>query len=186
MKSTIRFTGLGMYSCKQMNFVSTSNKCVVEYDSLDNITGLAVKDEALLKLEIPKEDENFVLTIGHLGFEEELDTWGGTHQDSQKVSGYLEFGYPHNINGLVFVIDPNDTAGSLRIVKTNSKVEVFFKNTKITEKNDIVGPLLSLHLKNNIEEASYYKFIVNNVIYDWGYETAYGTLGHLNYVNNYH
>ncbi|MCH5185935.1 MAG: hypothetical protein J1F64_07400, partial [Oscillospiraceae bacterium] len=26
---------------------------------------------------------------------------------------------------------------------------------------------------------------VNNVIYDWGYQTAYGTMGHLNYVNNY-
>ena len=25
---------------------------------------------------------------------------------------------------------------------------------------------------------------VNNVIYDWGYQTAYGTLGHINYVNN--
>lgn len=24
----------------------------------------------------------------------------------------------------------------------------------------------------------------NNVIYDWGYQTAYGTIGHLNYVNN--
>ena len=25
----------------------------------------------------------------------------------------------------------------------------------------------------------------NNIIYDWGYQTAYGTIGHLNYVNNY-
>ena len=25
----------------------------------------------------------------------------------------------------------------------------------------------------------------NNVIYDWGYQTAYGTIGHLNYVNNF-
>lgn len=24
----------------------------------------------------------------------------------------------------------------------------------------------------------------NNVIYDWGYQTAYGTIGHVNYVNN--
>ncbi|MBP0987697.1 MAG: dockerin type I repeat-containing protein [Oscillospiraceae bacterium] len=24
----------------------------------------------------------------------------------------------------------------------------------------------------------------NNIIYDWGYQTAYGTIGHLNYVNN--
>ncbi|MBQ8960106.1 MAG: carbohydrate-binding protein [Ruminococcus sp.] len=24
----------------------------------------------------------------------------------------------------------------------------------------------------------------NNVVYDWGYQTAYGTIGHLNYVNN--
>lgn len=26
---------------------------------------------------------------------------------------------------------------------------------------------------------------VNNVIYNWGYKTSYGTLGHLNYVGNY-
>lgn len=24
----------------------------------------------------------------------------------------------------------------------------------------------------------------NNIIYDWGYQTAYGTIGHVNYVNN--
>ena len=26
---------------------------------------------------------------------------------------------------------------------------------------------------------------VNNVVYDWGYQTSYGTFGHINYINNY-
>ena len=33
--------------------------------------------------------------------------------------------------------------------------------------------------------GTYVMDYVNNVIYDWGYQTAYGTHGHVNYVNNY-
>ena len=43
---------------------------------------------------------------------------------------------------------------------------------------------ISRNFRGKIEGTNGFDF-VNNVIYDWGYETAYGTLGHLNYVNNY-
>ena len=33
--------------------------------------------------------------------------------------------------------------------------------------------------------GTYTADFVNNVIYNWAYETAYGTIGHLNYVGNY-
>lgn len=33
-------------------------------------------------------------------------------------------------------------------------------------------------------QSTYTADFTNNVIYDWGYQTAYGTIGHLNYVNN--
>ena len=31
-------------------------------------------------------------------------------------------------------------------------------------------------------EGTYTTDFVNNVIYNWAYQTAYGTIGHLNYV----
>lgn len=34
-------------------------------------------------------------------------------------------------------------------------------------------------------EGTYTADFVNNVIYNWAYQTAYGTIGHLNYVGNY-
>ena len=174
MESTISFTGIRDYQCKQLNFVSISDKCIVEYDSSNNVTGLAVKDESLLNLDIPKKDEDFIFSIKELSFVEELIK--GTHQNSQKVTGYLEFGYPHSICGLVFMIDPDSTSGELKIVKANNTVEVFFKDVKITEKSNIVGPLLSLHLKNNIEDPNYYKFIVNDISYNTQEWSIYGYL----------
>ena len=33
-------------------------------------------------------------------------------------------------------------------------------------------------------QSTYTADFTNNIIYDWGYQTAYGTIGHLNYVNN--
>jgi len=33
-------------------------------------------------------------------------------------------------------------------------------------------------------QGTYTADFTNNIIYDWGYQTAYGTIGHLNYVNN--
>ena len=43
---------------------------------------------------------------------------------------------------------------------------------------------LSRNFRGKVSGSNPMEF-VNNVIYDWGYQTAYGTMGHLNYVGNY-
>lgn len=50
--------------------------------------------------------------------------------------------------------------------------------------HNLIAHNISRNFRGKIEGTNGFDF-VNNVIYDWGYETAYGTLGHLNYVNNY-
>ncbi len=50
--------------------------------------------------------------------------------------------------------------------------------------HNMIAHNISRNFRGKVEGTSTMDF-VNNVIYDWGYQTAYGTLGHLNYANNY-
>ena len=162
MESTIRFTGLDSYQCKQLNHVSIGEKSEVEYEG-SSVTGLAVKDEALFDMDIgdlPKH-ENFTLIIGSLSFLDEYNM----SPASKKVSGFLEFGYPHSINGFSFTINPDSTPKTLVIVKSGNNVTVTFDTTVVATAKDMIGPLRSLHLMNNLFEPSYYKFVVNDISY---------------------
>jgi hypothetical protein len=163
MESTIRFTGLDSYQCKQLNHVSTGIKSIVEYDANNDVTGLAVKDEALFDMDIgdlPKH-ENFTLIISSLSFLDEKNTG----MASKKVSGYLEFGFAHSISGFVFTIDPDSAPRTLVIAKSGNNVTVTFDTTVVATKKNMIGPLRFLHLMNNQSDATYYKFVLNDISY---------------------
>ncbi|MCC8014131.1 MAG: dockerin type I domain-containing protein [Eubacterium sp.] len=61
---------------------------------------------------------------------------------------------------------------------------IMFGKSNNTWHHNLVVHNISRNFRGKVEGTSTAEF-VNNVIYDWGYQTAYGTLGHLNYVGNY-
>lgn len=61
---------------------------------------------------------------------------------------------------------------------------VMFGKANHTMHHNMIVHNVSRNFRGKVEKTNTVDF-VNNVIYNWGYQTAYGTLGHLNYVGNY-
>lgn len=61
---------------------------------------------------------------------------------------------------------------------------IMFGKSNNTWHHNLIAHNISRNFRGKVEGTSTAEF-VNNVIYNWGYQTGYGTLGHLNYVNNY-
>ncbi|SET30856.1 RICIN domain-containing protein [[Clostridium] polysaccharolyticum] len=61
---------------------------------------------------------------------------------------------------------------------------IMFGKSNCTMHHNMVVHNVSRNFRGKIPGKSTAEF-VNNVIYDWGYQTAYGTIGHMNYVGNY-
>ena len=53
----------------------------------------------------------------------------------------------------------------------------------LTFDHNLIIHNVSRNFRGKVEGQSTADF-TNNIIYDWGYQTTYGTIGHLNYVNN--
>lgn len=61
---------------------------------------------------------------------------------------------------------------------------VMFGKSNHTMHHNMLAHNVSRNFRGKVVGTGTVDF-VNNVIYDWGYQTAYGTIGHLNYVGNY-
>ncbi|MCD8091001.1 MAG: dockerin type I domain-containing protein [Clostridiales bacterium] len=61
---------------------------------------------------------------------------------------------------------------------------IMFGKSNTTWHHNLIVHNISRNFRGKVEKTNTAEF-VNNVIYNWGYQTAYGTLGHLNYVGNY-
>lgn len=61
---------------------------------------------------------------------------------------------------------------------------IMFGRSNNTWHHNLIAHNISRNFRGKVTGTDTAEF-VNNVIYDWGYQTAYGTLGHLNYVGNY-
>ncbi len=61
---------------------------------------------------------------------------------------------------------------------------VMFGKSNATWHHNLIAHNISRNFRGKVAGTNTAEF-VNNVIYNWGYQTAYGTLGHLNYVGNY-
>lgn len=53
----------------------------------------------------------------------------------------------------------------------------------LTFDHNLIIHNVSRNFRGKVQDTKTADF-TNNIIYDWGYQTAYGTIGHLNYVNN--
>lgn len=61
---------------------------------------------------------------------------------------------------------------------------IMYGKSNCTMHHNMVVHNVSRNFRGKVPGTSSAEF-VNNVIYDWGYQTAYGTIGHMNYVGNY-
>ena len=60
---------------------------------------------------------------------------------------------------------------------------IMMGNSSLSFDHNLIIHNVSRNFRGKIPGTGVADF-TNNIIYDWGYQTAYGTIGHVNYVNN--
>lgn len=119
------------------------------------------------------------------------DAWGGAN-GSNSIIDHCSMGwttdeqwglYSNNMNYTVqySVIGPADSWGGHK--KGLHGFGMMMGKGNLTFDHNLIIHNVSRNFRGKVEGTNTADF-TNNVIYDWGYQTAYGTIGHLNYVNN--
>ncbi|MCD8157401.1 MAG: dockerin type I domain-containing protein [Clostridiales bacterium] len=129
---------------------------------------------------------------GERGSSAEYDALGGS-DGSNSIIDHCAFGWANDEQwGLYSNNDMYTTqwtiVGPANCFSYHSKgihgFGVMFGKSNTTWHHNLIAHNISRNFRGKVEGTNTAEF-VNNVIYNWGYETAYGTLGHLNYVGNY-
>ncbi|MCH5186584.1 MAG: dockerin [Oscillospiraceae bacterium] len=122
----------------------------------------------------------------------DYDAWGGS-AGSNSIIDHCSIGWANDEQFGLYSKNMNQTVqycliGPSDCVSYHSKgahgFGAMFGKGQNTWHHNMLAHSLSRNFRGKVEKTNSMDF-VNNVIYDWGYQTAYGTLGHLNYVNNY-
>lgn len=119
------------------------------------------------------------------------DAWGGA-KGSNSIIDHCSMGwttdeqwglYSYNEYYTVqySVIGPADSWGGHK--KGLHGFGLMMGNGYLSFDHNLIIHNVSRNFRGKVPEQKTADF-TNNVIYDWGYQTAYGTIGHLNYVNN--
>ncbi len=119
------------------------------------------------------------------------DAWGGA-KGSNSIIDHCSMGwttdeqwglYSNNMNYTVqySVLGPADSWGGHK--KGLHGFGIMMGKGALTFDHNLIIHNVSRNFRGKVEGQNTADF-TNNIIYDWGYQTAYGTIGHLNYVNN--
>ncbi len=119
------------------------------------------------------------------------DAWGGA-AGSNSIIDHCSMGwttdeqwglYSNNMNYTVqySVIGPADSWGGHK--KGLHGFGMMMGKGNLTFDHNLIIHNVSRNFRGKVQ-STYTADFTNNIIYDWGYQTAYGTIGHLNYVNN--
>lgn len=119
------------------------------------------------------------------------DAWGGAN-GSDSIIDHCSMGwttdeqwglYSNNMNYTVqySVLGPADSWGGHK--KGLHGFGMMMGKGNLTFDHNLIIHNVSRNFRGKVQDT-YTADFTNNVIYDWGYQTAYGTIGHLNYVNN--
>lgn len=119
------------------------------------------------------------------------DAWGGA-AGSNSIIDHCSMGwttdeqwglYSNNMNYTVqySVIGPADSWGGHK--KGLHGFGLMMGKGNLTFDHNLIIHNVSRNFRGKVQ-GTYTADFTNNIIYDWGYQTAYGTIGHLNYVNN--
>lgn len=119
------------------------------------------------------------------------DAWGGA-KGSDSIIDHCSMGwttdeqwglYSNNMNYTVqySVLGPADSWGGHK--KGLHGFGMMMGKGNLTFDHNLIIHNVSRNFRGKVQ-GTYTADFTNNIIYDWGYQTAYGTIGHLNYVNN--
>lgn len=119
------------------------------------------------------------------------DAWGGA-AGSNSIIDHCSMGwttdeqwglYSNNMNYTVqySVIGPADSWGGH--AKGLHGFGLMMGKGNLSFDHNLIIHNVSRNFRGKVQ-GTYTADFTNNIIYDWGYQTAYGTIGHLNYVGN--
>ncbi len=129
---------------------------------------------------------------GEKGKDSDYDAWGGS-KGSNSIVDHCSIGWANDEQWGLYSNNMNYTVqytiiGPSNCVSYHSKgahgFGVMFGKGQASWHHNLLCHSLSRNFRGKVNGRETMDF-VNNVIYDWGYQTAYGTMGQLNYVNNY-
>ncbi len=119
------------------------------------------------------------------------DAWGGA-KGANSIIDHCSMGwttdeqwglYSNNVNYTVqySVLGPADSWGGHK--KGLHGFGIMLGKGDLTFDHNLIIHNVSRNFRGKVPDQ-YVADFTNNIIYDWGYQTTYGTIGHLNYVNN--
>lgn len=119
------------------------------------------------------------------------DAWGGS-KGSNSIVDHCSLGWASDEQWGLYSDNSNYTVQYSVIGPANSwgghdkgihGFAIMMGNSSLTYDHNLIIHNVSRNFRGKIPGTGVVDF-TNNIIYDWGYQTAYGTIGHLNYVNN--
>ncbi len=122
----------------------------------------------------------------------ECDAWGGS-AGSNSIIDHCSLGWANDEQWGLYSNNMHQTVqytliGPSNCISYHSKgchgFGVMFGKGQNSWHHNMIAHNVSRNFRGKVEKTEAMDF-VNNVIYDWGYQTGYGTMGHQNYVNNY-
>lgn len=122
----------------------------------------------------------------------EYDAWGGS-DGSNSIIDHCSIGWSNDEQWGLYSNNMNQTVqysiiGPSNCVSTHAKgahgFGVMFGKGQNSWHHNMIAHNISRNFRGKVEKTNSMDF-VNNVMYNWGYQTGYGTLGHINYVGNY-
>ena len=127
------------------------------------------------------------------GSNNDYDAWGGA-KGSNSIIDHCSLGwaideqwglYSNNMDYTVqyTIIGPANSFGGHS--KGIHGFGIMFGKGNASWHHNLIVHNISRNFRGKVEGTNVMDYI-NNVVYDWGYQTAYGTFGHLNYANNYY
>lgn len=122
----------------------------------------------------------------------EYDAWGGNN-GSNSIVDHCSIGWGNDEQWGLYSNNMNQTVqysiiGPSNCVSTHAKglhgFGIMFGRGQNSWHHNMIAHNISRNFRGKVVGTEAMDF-VNNVMYDWGYQTAYGTFGHINYVGNY-
>ncbi len=122
----------------------------------------------------------------------EYDAWGGS-AGSNSIIDHCSIGWANDEQWGLYSNNTNQTVqysiiGPSNCISTHAKgahgFGVMFGKGQNSWHHNMIAHNISRNFRGKVVGTNTMDF-VNNVIYDWGYQTGYGTLGRINYVGNY-
>ncbi len=119
------------------------------------------------------------------------DAWGGS-KGSNSIVDHCSLGWASDEQWGLYSNNSNYTVQYSVIGPANSwgghdkgihGFAIMMGNSNLTYDHNLIVHNVSRNFRGKVPGQGVADF-TNNIIYDWGYQTAYGTIGHLNYVNN--